>query len=141
MPPALLSGCIEVYTKADLLDEEARRQWRDALEEEPPDGGALLVSAVDGSGLSELTSAISTQLGAQLGRARKTLRLPLDGGAALAHAPSPSLFFRDAVFFRAFSTVARSRAKTARRAPPHAGTPPPASPLRWPGRRGRVPRT
>ena len=36
LPPALLSGCIEVYTKADLLDEEARRQWRDALEEEPP---------------------------------------------------------------------------------------------------------
>jgi GTP-binding protein HflX len=84
LPPALLSGCIEVYTKADLLDEEARRQWRDALEEEPSDGGALLVSAVDGSGLSELTSAISTQLGARLGRARKTLRLPLDGGAALA---------------------------------------------------------
>ena len=80
LPPALLSGCIEVYTKADLLDEEARRQWRDALEEEPPDGGALLVSAVDGSGLAELTSAISTQLGARLGRARKTLRLPLDGG-------------------------------------------------------------
>ena len=43
LPRTLLAGCIEVYTKADLLDAEARRQWLDALEEEPPDGGALLV--------------------------------------------------------------------------------------------------
>ena len=84
LPAALLAGCIEVYTKADLLDEEARRQWRQRLDEDPPDGGALLVSAVDGSGLSELTSAIATHLDARLGRARKTLRLPLDGGRALS---------------------------------------------------------
>ena len=84
LPAALLSGCIEVYTKADLLDEEARHQWRATLDEDPPDGGALLVSAVDGSGLRELTSSISEHLDAKLGRARKTLRLPLDGGRALS---------------------------------------------------------
>ena len=140
LPAALLAGCIEVYTKADLLDDCARRQLRASLDEDLLDeteggnyeggngakgkgntgingeggngvhgeggddgnggnggnddndgngavmggscalrGGALLVSAVDGSGLSELTGTISAHLDARLGRARQTLRLPLDG--------------------------------------------------------------
>ena len=49
----------------------------------PPNGRALLVSARDGSGVPELTAAISASLEASLGRARQTLRLSVSDGGAL----------------------------------------------------------
>ena len=73
-----------VLRQADLLDDDAYLQRQLQLETDaPPHGGALLVSARDGSGVPELTAAISASLEASLGRARQTLRLSVSDGGAL----------------------------------------------------------
>jgi GTP-binding protein HflX len=73
---------IEVWNKADRLDEKGRARLVNLAERQPPDGRAVIVSALTGDGISVLTVAIE----ARLAKSRQTLHLLLDpaDGAGLS---------------------------------------------------------
>jgi GTP-binding protein HflX len=70
------AGLIEVWNKLDRLDEESRVQMRNLAARRPAGRRPILVSALSGEGLDELTAAIEAKIAAT----RLVLDLELDAG-------------------------------------------------------------
>ena len=73
---------IEVWNKIDRLDEAERTRLHNLAERQPPDRRPVLVSAVTGEGIEQLTAAIEQRLS----ESRTVLELALDpaDGAAVS---------------------------------------------------------
>jgi GTP-binding protein HflX len=73
---------IEVWNKIDRLDQDGRARLANLAERQPTERRPILVSALSGEGLAQLTAAIA----ARIGEGRQTLHLLLDpaDGAGLS---------------------------------------------------------